>query len=76
MNLERIRDEVDKRKLRPALISRLGVSEATISRMLTGKRRLRVDQLEVIAEVMGVSPAVFWLDSSFAGGFMRPMAMA
>jgi len=65
-----MRDMLDIKRMvnasgkREMLRKRLGVSGAEMSRILNGKRRIRVDQLEAMADVLGVHP-VELLDEHF-----------
>lgn len=45
---------------RKAVAIDAGVSESTLSRMLSGKRRISVDEYERLCRAMGVDPARFY----------------
>lgn len=58
---ERIRALREQRHLTLAeLSSKIGMSEAGLSLIELGKRRVTADKLQLLAEALGVKPAVFF----------------
>jgi transcriptional regulator with XRE-family HTH domain len=53
-----IRAELARRRIPQTLVAeRLNLSQATVSRRLTGEYPFDVDELEVIAELLGMTPS-------------------
>ena len=57
---DRVRQHIRRMEVRQGwLARRMGVSEGALSLMLTGKRRMTVDELERLCAILCVSPETF-----------------
>lgn len=57
---DRVREHIRRMEVRQGwLARRMGVSEGALSLMLTGKRRMTVDELEQLCAILCVSPETF-----------------